>query len=140
MENYNVLVLMEKDPETGFLTNTIESYTIDTHIELIEGLNFASEEATDFIYLTLTTQDVEEWQYNGIYDLYEEDLLQPFALELLDGSGEYNPRWILKMPFTQERSAMESIFNQILEVHYQELQRVFSLIAGNKEKYSQIEE
>lgn len=135
MEAYNVLVLMEKDKTTGFFTETIDSYTVQSGLELVESIYLLSEEDGYFIYLTLTTPDVEDWQYYGIYDLYDEDIFKDMTVDVLDGSGEYNPRWIIKMIFSEERSVMEEKINRLIELHRDELNRILPLVDGDKDKY-----
>jgi len=135
MDKYNILVLMEKDKETGFFTQTIDSYKIDSGLELIENAYLSEEEGEYFIFLVLTTADVEDYQYYGIYDLYNEEIFSKFNIELLDGSGEYNPRWIVKLKYIEERSKIESIINELLEIHKAELQRVLPLVEADKAKY-----
>lgn len=135
MDKYNVLVLMEKDKETGFFTQTVDSYKIDADIELIEKAYLSEEDNEYFIYLVLTTADVEDYQYYGIYDLYDEEIFDGFDIELLDGSGEFNPRWILKLKYSEESSKTESLINELVGIHKTELQRVFPLVEADKEKY-----
>jgi len=136
MDKYNILVLMEKDKETGFFTQTIDSYKIGSGLELIENAYLSEEEGEYFIFLVLTTADVEDYQYYGIYDLYNEEVFDKFDIELIDGSGEYNPRWILKLKYIEKRSEMERIINELLEIHKAELQRVLPLVEADKTKYS----
>ncbi len=135
MEAYNVLVLMEKDKNTGFFTETIDSYTIQEGLEWVESIYLLGEDAGHFIYLVLTTADVEDWQYYGIYDLYNEAAYDGSHVEVLDGSGDYNPRWILKFPYTEERAAMEGKINSLIALHRDELLRILPLVEADKEKY-----
>ncbi len=135
MDKYNILVLMEKEKETGFFTNTVDSYKIDSGIEFIENAYLAEENNEYFVYLTLTTADVEDYQYYGIYDLYDEDIFSRFEVEVLDGSGEYNPRWIIKLKYSEERSEMERLINELVEVHEAELERILPPVETDKEKY-----
>ncbi|HNR04528.1 MAG TPA: hypothetical protein PKU88_03140 [Bacillota bacterium] len=135
MDKYNILVLMEKNRATGFFIQTIDSYKIDSGLELIENAYLSEEEGEYFIFLVLTTADVEDYQYNGIYDLYNEEVFSKFNIDLLDGSGEYNPRWIVKLKYNEKRSEMESIINELLEIHKAELQRVLPLVEADKTKY-----
>lgn len=135
MDKYNILVLMEKDKETGLFTQTIDSYKIDSYMELIENAYLSEEKGEYFIFLILTTADVEDYQYYGIYDLYNEEIFNEFNIELLDGSGEYNPRWIIKLKYAEDRNEMEQLINEIVEVHGAELQRVAPLVEEEKAKY-----
>jgi len=135
MDKYNILVLMEKDIKTGLLTQTVDSYKIDTGLDLIENAYLAEEEGEYFIFLTLTTADVEDYQYYGIYDLYDEDIFSRFGVELLDGSGEYNPRWIIKVKYDEEQNEMERPINELVKIHGAELQRILPLVEIDKMKY-----
>lgn len=135
MDKYNIMVLMQKDKETGFFTQTVDSYKIGVGIELIENAYLSEEDEEYFIYLTLTTADKEEYQYYGIYDLYNEEIFDSFGVELLDGSGEYNPRWIIKMKYLEERSEMEKFLNELVDIHKAELERILPLVEADKQKY-----
>jgi hypothetical protein len=126
---------MQKDKDTNILTETIDSYTMREDMSLIENTYLMQEDEGDFIYLTLTTEDVEDWQYYGIYDLYDEEIYQDLVAEILDGSGEYNPRWILKIRYEDDRVEMEEKLNRILKLHLNELHRIMPNIEESKEKY-----
>lgn len=137
MDRYNVLVLMEKDKKTGFFTQTVDSYQINSAIELIENAYMTEESGNYFIYLTLTTADVSDYQYYGIYDLYDEESFKDFKVELLDGSGEYNPRWIIRLEYSEDRNETEGLINKLVEIHEAELERILPLIEADREKYIQ---
>jgi hypothetical protein len=134
LDNYNVLVLMQKDKESRMLTDTVDSYTLREGMEYVEGA-YLMEDSGLYIYLTMTTGDVEDWQYYGIYDLYNEEIFEGLVADILDGSGEYNPRWILKLKYTEDRRAMEDALNQMIRLHREELQRILPILEENKQKY-----
>jgi len=134
LDNYNVLVLMQRDRETNMLTETVDSYTMREGMELVES-TYLMDEDVPYVYLILTTKDVEDWQYYGIYDLYNEDIYEGLAAEVLDGSGEFNPRWILKLAYDENRMDMEDKLNQLIKLHTEELQRIMPIIEENKDKY-----
>lgn len=126
---------MEKDKDSGFFTQTVDSYSIEDGIELIENAYLIEESGEYYIYLTLTTSDVEDWQYYGIYDLYDEGIYDALDVELSDGSGEYNPRWVVKIKYSENRSEMEKRINDIVKLHTVELAKILPDINANKEKY-----
>ena len=134
MDNYNVLVLMQKDKESRILTDTIDSFTVREGMELLESAYLLEEEEV-FVYLILTTEDVEDWQYYGIYDLYNEEIYEGLVDEIQDGSGEFNPRWIFRFTYTDNHIDMEDKINQLIKLHNEELQRILPTIEDNKEKY-----
>ena len=135
MDNYNVLVLMLRDNESKILTETVDSFTLRESMELIDSV-YLSEEEDSFIYLTLTTQDVEDYQYYGIYDLYNEEIFEGLVEEIVDASGEYNPRWVFKFKYIDNRIDMEDKINQLIKLHTEELHRIMPIIEDNKEKYN----
>lgn len=134
MDNYNVLVLMLRDNESKILTETVDSFTLRESMELINSV-YLSEEERSFIYLTLTTQDVEDYQYYGIYDLYNEEIFEGLVEEVLDASGEFNPRWVFKFEYIDNRIDMEDKINHLIKLHTAELHRIMPIIEDNKEKY-----
>ncbi len=134
MDNFNVLVLMLRDKETNILTETVDSFTLQESMALIDSV-YLTEEECSFIYLTLTTQDVEDYEYYGIYDLYKEEIFEGLVEEILDGSGEFNPRWVFKFRYIDNRIDMEDKINQLIKLHTEELLRIMPIIEDNKEKY-----
>lgn len=134
MDNYNVLVLMLRDKESKILTETVDSFTLRESMALIDSI-YLSEEEFSFIYLILTTQDVEDFEYYGIYDLYNEGIFEGLVEEILDGSGEFNPRWVFKFKYIDNRIDMEDKINQLIKMHTEELLRIMPIIEDNKEKY-----
>lgn len=138
MEEYNVLVLMEKDKENGFLTATVDSYAIESGadgLRLVEGI-YLLEEADGYnVFLTLTTEDVEDWEYYGIYELYDEEIYSGLDVEVLDGSGEYNPRWIIRFGYSEDRQLVGDLINRIITLHKNELERIRPLLQADKERF-----
>jgi hypothetical protein len=135
LDNYNVLVLMQRDKESNMLTDTIDSYTLMEGMELMESAYLIEEEEGAFVYLILTKEDVEDWQYYGVYDLYNEEIFTGLVEEIQDGSGEFNPRWIFKLKYLDSRMAMEEKLNQLIKLHTDEIHRILPIIEDNKEKY-----
>lgn len=138
MEEYNVLVLMEKDKENGFLTDTIDSYAIDSGAEglrLVEGIYLLEEPDGYNVFLTLTTEDVEDWEYYGMYELYDEEIYSGLDVEVLDGSGEYNPRWIIRFGYSEDRQLVGDMINRIITLHKNELERIRPLLQADKERF-----
>lgn len=135
MDNYNNLLLMKKDTVTGFLIEEIGSYKINEHIEYIEKIFMADEGDSSFIYLTLTTEEIEEdWKYYGILDLYNEDIFSGKISNFEESTDVYNPTWILKIPYSDNFVMIESLLNEILKIHTSELERIIPLI--NKDDYT----
>lgn len=135
MEEYNVLVLMEKDKENGYFTQTVDSYIIESGIELVEGLYLLEEGDSYYVYMTLTTRDVEDWEYYGIYELYDEELYNDLGVEITGDSDSYNPSWVIKFEYSQDRQPVSGLLNTIIKLHQTELERIAPLLIENKDKY-----
>lgn len=134
MDNYNNLLLMKKDKENGFLIEEIGSYKIHNNIESIEKIFLIEEDDNLLIYLTLTTDEIEEdWKYYGILDLYNEEIFSDKILQIQESDDSYNPQWILKIQYTNNYEFIENLLNEILSIHVAELERIIPLI--NKEDY-----
>lgn len=136
MDNYNNLLLMKKDKETGFLIEEIGSYKIHNHIEYIEKIFLTEEGDNLFIYLTLTTHEIEEdWKYYGILDLYNKDIFSEKIYSIEESADSYNPEWILKIQYSNNYDYIENLLNEILAIHVAELERVIPLI--NEDDYTE---
>jgi hypothetical protein len=136
MDNYNNLLLMKKNTETGFLLEEIGSYKINNNIEYIEKIFLAEEGDSLFIYLTLTTHEIEEdWKYYGILDLYNIDVFSGKICNIEESTDDFNPSWILKIQYTDNYVFIENLLNEILTIHAAELKRIIPLI--NEEDYTE---
>lgn len=134
MDNYNNLILMKREEETGFFVETIGSYEIHKHMEFIDKIYAAEDGDVYYIYLTLTTNEIEEdWKYSGIFDLYNEDVFSDRICEFEETPGDYNPKWVLKIEYSDNHEKIEQLLNEILTIHVAELERIIPLI--NKEDY-----
>ncbi len=136
MENYNNLVLMLKDKETGFFDRTMGSYEIHKNMEYIDKIYVMQEGSKLYIFLTLTTLDIEEdWKYSGIFDLYNEGIFSGKAVGFEELSEDYNPKWVLKIEYSEDHKKTEELLNELLNIHTAELERIIPLI--NPEDYAQ---
>lgn len=134
MDNYNNLILMKKEKETGFFVETIGSYEITKNIEYIDKIYALEESEVYYIYLTLTTDEIEEdWKYQGIFDLYNEEIFTNRICEIEEMPGDYNPKWIIKIEYSINNEKIEQLLNELLNIHVSELERIIPLI--NKEDY-----
>lgn len=136
MENYNNLVLMLKDSKTGFFDSTMGSYEIHKNMEYIDKIYAMEEGSKLYIFLTLTTLDIEEdWKFSGIFDLYNEEIFSGKAVSFEELSEDYNPKWIIKIEYSEDHKKTEEFLNELLNIHTAELERIIPLI--NPEDYIQ---
>lgn len=126
----NLIVLIEKDKDKKFIRE-IESYNIEKS-EFVKSL-YAIDEDGLKVYLTLTTdRDVEDWQYNAIYDYMEFEELEGECLEIEEGDETYNPEFTFKLDYKEN---MEEDLNNIIENFSQRLIDVYKIIEQHKEEY-----
>lgn len=135
MEQYNVLVLMQKDKETGFVLDTINSYTIYEGMGLVTKV-FAEEVETEImVNLYLTTKDVEDWEFEALFDYYDTGIYKGLVVGVEEIDDDYNPTWLLKFKYNENRQEMEAYINQIIGLHIEELERAIEEIKDVADEY-----
>jgi len=131
-----VVMLMEKEVDSGFLVKEIGSYTVEQHGELIDGIFSIREEQKEVVHLRLTVgKDVEDWEFSAIYDEYNPGVLEQHILSFDELDESYNPTWKITFDFIENQNTMERMLNTILEIHKQELDRVYGEIIDKKSYY-----
>jgi hypothetical protein len=119
----SALVLMKR--EEGILTSELGSYEIESGIELV----YKAYVENDTVKLFLTTdRDVEDWEYNEVYDSYETDALNDKGYEVEEVDDEFNPVWCISFKYEDEHELMESALNEIIAFHDDELKRIYKEI------------
>lgn len=89
-----------------------------------------------YIFLTLTTLDIEEdWKYSGIFDLYNEEIFSGKTIGFEEFAEDYNPKWIIKIEYSEDHKKTEALLNELLNIHTAELERIIPLI--NPDDYTQ---
>lgn len=131
-----VVMMMEKDLDTGFLSKEKGSYTIREDGNLIDSIYMVQDEGLEIVHVKLTTdRDVEDWEYAAILDYYDQDQLKDMILSFEEIEESYNPTWEITMPFTQGQLDMEDRLNHLLKDHKNQLIRVYGEIEHKKEEY-----
>lgn len=126
----NIIVLIEKDKDKKFLRE-IESYNIEKS-EFVESL-YAIDEDGLKVYLTLTTnKDVEDWQFNAIYDYIEIEDLEENCLGVEEVEDTYNPTFTFKLNYKEN---MEEDLNTLIEDFSERLLSAYEVIEQHKEEY-----
>jgi hypothetical protein len=114
------LVLMQK--ENGVLTNELGSYEIESGLELVYKAYV--ELKTVKLFLT-TDRDVEDDEYNEIYDNYNAEGLEEKGFDVEEIDDEYNPVWCIKFRFEEDHSVVEDALNDAISFHENELKRIY---------------
>lgn len=130
--DFSSLVIMEKDRETGYIKKELGSF------EVTEGAVYVTKlyEIDGIVYLYFDThKDVEEWEYSAIYDLFNTEVFQESGFKISEDDEEYNPTYILEMPYKEEHSEMKELLDKAVELIEQEMHNVFNAIQGKEEEY-----
>ena len=135
-----VIVIMIKDPETGFLDRELGSYTVEKHEELIYNTYAAETDGGLKVYMKLTCpEDVSDWQFNAIYDYYDPETIMPYVTSIEEDEDSYNPTWTVSFDFIDDPYAMEEKIAAILSAHKREIDSVYAAIADKKDDYTDYE-
>lgn len=130
--DFSSLVIMEKDKETGYIKKELGSF------EVTEGAVYVTKlyEIDGIVYLYFDTdKDVEEWEYSAIYDLFNTEVFEEAGFKISEDDEEYNPTFILEMPYKEEHSDMKELLDKAVELIEQEMHNVFNAIQGKEEEY-----
>lgn len=128
-----IIVLMEKEKETGNFIREIESYDIEKS-ELISSLYAINNEGELDIYLTLSTErDLEEWEYTAFYDYIDLDSLKGLYDDVEELDDTFNPAFKFKLSYSEE--GMEEKLNNFVDLYFDEVSKVYDEIKDLKEEY-----
>ena len=130
--DFSSLVLMEKDKETGFITKELGSFEVNEGAKYVKKL-FVLDGIVN-IYFD-TNKDVEEWEYSAVYDLFNIDRFIQEGFEIENDEEEYNPTFILKVSYKEEREKMKEILDKAVLIIEEEMDNVFVAIEGKEEEY-----
>jgi hypothetical protein len=130
--DFSSLVLMERDSESNLLTKEIGSYEVNEGAEYITKLYCLNGEVS--VYFD-TKEDVEEWEYSAIYDLFNEEAFTEKNYIIEFDEEEYNPTWIIKFPYVNEYEEMKDKLNEICTLIETEMKAAFEASKGKKEQY-----
>lgn len=116
------IVIMEK--EEGVLSKEIASYKLEKGLNLIFKV-FMEDDVLN-LFLTIDKEEVSDEEFEYIYEEYDFKFFEEKGFEIEEVDGYYNPIWGVKVPFSGEHRDMESIVNDILSYHIDELNRLYS--------------
>jgi hypothetical protein len=123
---------MEKDKDSNILTRELGSFEVNEGAEYITKLYYMEELVHVFFD---TKQDVEEWEYSAIYDLFNEDVFKDngFEIEFID--DEYNPTWKIEFNYIDDYNNMKELINEICTLIKSEMERTMENIKGKENEY-----
>ncbi len=130
------LVLMLKDKETGFLDRELSAYKIGDNEDLIVNIFAQEEDEKTIVYLKITTdRDCEDWEFDAIYDYYDNEVFKDLVLSFSEETEVYNPTFLLTFEYNNNDSKMEDFIKNLLNIHKTELLDVYNAIKDKQEDY-----
>lgn len=130
--DFSSLVLMEKDKATGFFIRELGSYAVEDGANYVRKLYSVDGEVT---MVFDTNKDVEEWQFSGIFDLFNKEAFETLGYKIEDMDEEYNPTWKITFPCDHEYEEMKAIINELCNLINTNMNKVFEDIKGKEEEY-----
>ena len=136
MEQETVFVIMLKNKETGFLEKELGSLNINKNDEYIVNLFVLKEDDGKKLHLRISTdRDVEDWEYGAIFDNYNYDSYGDNVIEIDEIDNDYNPVWEIVIDYDDNLSVVEERGAEILDIHSNELKRVYEEIKDKESEY-----
>lgn len=136
MEQETVFVIMLKNKETGFLEKELGSLNINKNDEYIVNLFVLKEDDGKKLHLRISTdRDVEDWEYGAIFDNYNYDSYGDNVIEIDEIDNDYNPVWEIVIDYDDNLSVVEERVAEILDIHSNELKRVYEEIKDEESEY-----
>lgn len=117
------LVLMEK--ENGILTKELGSYEIEAGLEYV--YKAFVEEGKVNLFLT-TPNDVNDEEFNEIFDRYDFEFYAQKGYEIEEVEDEYNPVWVVIFDFSEEHEEIIEMLNETISYHEGEIKRILDEI------------
>lgn len=115
------LVLMEKSD--GILTEELGSYNVE------EGLGYVFkayvEEEKIKLFLS-TLDDVTDEEFEKLFDEYDLAAYAGFECEIEEYDEEFNPVWILSLPFPEKHEDVEELLGKVIKLHIDQIKRILA--------------
>lgn len=130
--DFSALVLMEKDMETNYLVKELGSYNVDEGAQYVIKFFYDGEKVN---MLFNTHKDVEDWEFDAIYDLFNISSFEEEGYEVDEAQDEYNPTWVLKFDYDEEHNLMEEKVKKACSLIQSEMENVFEAVKDKEEEY-----
>ncbi len=130
-----LIVIMLKDPQTGFLDKEIASFKITENESLIYNTYAAEENGAYWVHIKITCdRELEDWEFEAVYDYYDAESILNEVETIEECDDCYNPTWDVKFKF-DESTDLEKKINDILDIHKKELESVYKIISDKRNEY-----
>lgn len=130
------IVLMVKDNKTGFLEKEIGSYKIDENENLVVSAFVLDDKGNYEVHLKISIdRDIEDWEFNAIYDYYDDENIKNLVTSINEIEDCYNPTWEVTFDFVNSSTDMEEKIKSILACHKTELLDTYAVIKDKEQEY-----
>lgn len=131
---FSSLVLMEVDKENKFIKE-LESYKVEDGGEYVRKFYYNGEDVLVYFY---PGRDVEDWEYSALYDFFDLDIFNEKGYNIEEKDDEYNPTWIVKLDYIEERKDMADKLSELCILIKEEMIKAFEEAEENKKDYEEI--
>jgi hypothetical protein len=132
--DFSSLVLIEKDKETGNIKKELGSFRVNEGAVFVKKL-FAIDNEVNLYFDT--NKDVEEWEYSGIYDLFNSEVFRENGFIIEEDLEEFNPTFVLKFQYKEEHLEMRDVINKAVDLIKVEIENAFKAIEGKENEYKE---
>ncbi len=132
-----IIVVMQKSKKTGLFEKELQTLNISKYEQYILNI-YALEEDNNEIFLNIkltTPKDVLDWEYNAIYDHYDIGIFEKLGYTIKECEEEYNPTWEISLNYTDNQIQLLNNVNNILQLHFDELEEVYNIIKDKEGEY-----
>ncbi len=125
------LLLMELDIKTNLYKGDLGTYIVEDN-ENIKKFYYDGKFVN--VYFDVN-EDVEDWEYSAIFDLFPYERFENKGFYVNDVDDDYNPAWIIKFEYIDDREKMQERLDELLEIFQDSLEFTFNEIKDKNEEY-----
>jgi len=131
----DAIVIMLKEKPDGLFTSELGVFRTEEHKEYLSGAFAIEAEGGYKVFLKLTTErDALDWEFDAIFDYYDEETVLGEAEEVTEAESCHNPTWDAAFSVTDENLIQDKLL-AVLKLHFLELQSVYEAILDKEEGY-----
>lgn len=130
--DFSSLVLMEKDMENNSFVRELGSFKAVEGAQYITKLFYDGQKVNLFFD---TIRDVEDWEFNAIYDMFDIDAFTEKGFQISEKDDEFNPTWIVLLSYEEEHGKMQEMLEEVSIIINETMNKVFEDIKEKEEEY-----
>lgn len=130
-----VIVIMQKEAETGFLEKELGAYSVQEETDLLFNIYAEGDEEKKVVMRLSCDRELQDWEYDAVYDYYDMETVGELVDSIEEEDGHFDPVWVVTFPFTEEQSEMEEMLTEIIRAHQEELFSVYEAIKDKEDDY-----